>query len=223
MEMVSHFGAWISIVGSKGREVMKRCFDILASLLLLIILSPLFAFLSFLVRQDGGPAIYRQKRLTRDRQVFQILKFRTMSVCKTDDISIPCVSQVTPSGAPMRKYHLDELPQLVNILRGEMSFVGPRPERPELAEKYEQDLPEFALRLKVKAGLTGYAQVHGEYDTLPAEKILMDLWYITHPGIWTDVKIMLETAIMLVKLWIVSSKSSKRQRTDAERGIDSNL
>lgn len=105
--------------------------------------------------------------------------------------------RITPVGHFIRKCRLDELPQLINILRGDMSIVGPRPERPEIAAQYEEELPEFALRLQAKAGLTGYAQVYGKYNTTPYDKLQMDLMYIANPSLVEDIKIMFATVKIL--------------------------
>ena len=194
---------------SRAFRFVKRCFDVIASASALVILSPLMAVVALVVRADGGPAIYRQARLTRDGVVFQILKFRSMTPERENinqDINlsnarggVPDWTRVTRVGQVLRKYHIDELPQLINIFRGDMTFVGPRPERPALAAEYERRLPEFALRLNVKAGLTGYAQIRGGYDTPPERKILMDLWYITHANIFMDINILFSTLFMILR------------------------
>ena len=147
---------------------------------------------------DGGPVFYKQDRLTLNGAVFQILKFRSMRVdAERDGVARLSLGEhdprVTAVGRVIRKVRIDELPQLLNVLRGEMSIVGPRPERPEIAEKYERTLPEFSLRLQVRAGLTGYAQVYGKYNTTPYDKLQMDLMYIANPGILNDLAICIAT------------------------------
>ena len=144
--------------------LMKRLFDILVSACALTVLSPLMLGVAIAIRRDGGPAFYRQKRLTRDGKVFEVLKFRSMRVdAEKDGVARLSTGdadpRITPIGHFIRKVRIDELPQLINILLGDMTIVGPRPERPEIAAQYEQELPEFRLRLQAKAGLTGYAQV----------------------------------------------------------------
>lgn len=179
-------------------KIMKRVFDITVSGIGMILLSPLFLLIALLVKSDGGPALYKQVRLTKDRKEFKILKFRSMRV-DAEKHSGAVVSagnkddRVTRVGRILRASHLDEMPQLWNIFVGDMSIVGPRPERPEIAEVYEKELPEFTLRLQCKAGLTGYAQVYGKYNTDPYDKLLMDLMYIANPSFLEDITIMLAT------------------------------
>lgn len=153
---------------------------------------------------DRGPVFYKQKRLTKDGKVFDIYKFRTMIQNAEKHTGARLASaeddRILPVGRMLRRIRLDELPQLWNILIGDMSLVGPRPERPELAEKIEETIPEFSYRLKVKAGLTGYAQVFGKYNTTSYDKLKLDLTYIQNYSIWLDLKLMLMTPkIMLMK------------------------
>ena len=146
---------------------------------------------------DGGPVLYKQKRLTIDDKEFYVYKFRSMIVNAEKDGKPRLASEeddrITPVGKILRKFRIDEFPQLLNILKGDMSVVGPRPERPELAQEYEKEMPEFEFRLKVKAGLTGYAQVTGVYDTSPYDKLKMDLMYIENFSIRLDLQIILMT------------------------------
>ena len=154
------------------------------------------------MKSDGGPAFYKQKRLTKDGKVFEILKFRSMRV-DAEKYSGAVLSagendpRITKVGRIIRACRLDELPQLLNILKGDMSLVGPRPERPELQKEIEKEVPEFGLRLQAKAGLTGYAQVYGKYNTTFYDKLLMDLMYISKPSILEDLTIMLATVKIL--------------------------
>ena len=138
-----------------------------------------------------------QERLTTDGKRFKVHKFRSMIVNAEKDGVARLASQkddrITPIGKLIRKIRFDELPQLINILKGDMSFVGPRPERPELTQRYCETMPEFKYRLKVKAGLTGYAQVMGKYNTTPYDKLKLDLMYIEHQSLWLDLKIILMT------------------------------
>lgn len=183
-------------------RALKRLVDIVISGVALIVLSPIMLIVTILVKSDGGPAFYKQKRLTKDNKVFEILKFRSMRV-DAEKLSGPVLSagendpRITKVGRFIRACRLDELPQLINILRGDMSIVGPRPERPEIAAKIQETMPEFQLRTQVKAGLTGYAQVYGKYNTTFYDKLLMDLMYIAKPSIIEDLLIMLATIKIL--------------------------
>lgn len=186
-------------------KIIKRFFDLVLSGLLIVLLSPLFLVVALMVKSDGGPAFYKQVRLTQNSKEFKILKFRSMRV-DAEKYSGAVLSsgendpRITKVGRIIRACRLDELPQLINIFKGEMSFVGPRPERPEIAAEYEKEMPEFRLRLQAKAGLTGYAQVFGKYNTTPYDKLLMDLMYIAHPSLMEDMLIMLSTVkILFVK------------------------
>ena len=157
---------------------------------------------AIMIVRDGGPALYRQIRLTQDGRRFGLLKFRSMRVDAEKDGVARLSSgekddRITPVGKVIRRFRIDELPQLVNIFLGDMSIVGPRPERPEIARQYEKELPEFRLRLQVKAGLTGLAQIYGKYNTKPYEKLMMDLMYIAHPSIIEDLKIIFATVKIL--------------------------
>ena len=181
----------------------KRVFDILISGAGIIILSPLFAGTALAIKlYDHGPVFYKQVRLTKDRREFRILKFRSMRTdAEKDGVARLSTGdkddRITPVGKFIRACRLDELPQLINILKGDMSVVGPRPERPEIAAQYEKDMPSFSLRLQVKAGLTGYAQVYGKYNTNPYDKLQMDLMYINKMGIIEDLRLMFATIRIL--------------------------
>ena len=183
--------------------IVKRIIDILASGLALFLLSPIMLVVAAAIKLcDGGPVFYRQERLTQGGKHFFILKFRSMRVnAEKDGVARLSTGEadprITPVGRWIRKLRLDELPQLINILRGDMSIVGPRPERPELTEEYARVLPEFKLRLLAKAGLTGYAQVYGKYNTPPEDKLRMDLLYILRPSLVEDLHIMLATIKIL--------------------------
>jgi exopolysaccharide biosynthesis polyprenyl glycosylphosphotransferase len=181
--------------------LLKRLFDVVVSGCALIVLSPVMLLVGWAVRRDGGPAFYRQCRLTKDGKRFDVLKFRSMRVDAEKDGKARLASanddRITPVGHFIRKVRIDELPQLINILRGDMSIVGPRPERPEIAAEYEKELPEFSLRLQAKAGLTGYAQVYGKYNTTPYDKLQMDLMYIANPSFWEDLRIIFATIKIL--------------------------
>lgn len=182
---------------------LKRSFDILASALALLVLSPLFLVTSVAIKAyDGGPVFYTQDRLTRNGKIFKIHKFRSMRVdAEKDGVARLSTGEhddrITPVGRVIRKTRIDELPQLVDILKGDLSVVGPRPERPEIAAQYEETMPEFRLRLQAKAGLTGYAQVYGKYNTRPYDKLKMDLMYISRPSVIEDLRICFATVKIL--------------------------
>ena len=149
---------------------------------------------------DHGPVLYKQVRLTKDGRLFEILKLRSMIVDAEKGgarLAGAHDDRITPIGRIIRAIRFDELPQLFNILKGDMSIVGPRPERPEIAEQYRQELPAFDLRLQVKAGLTGYAQIYGRYNTEPQDKLKMDLMYINHASLAEDIKLIFATVRVL--------------------------
>lgn len=182
-----------------GYLILKRVFDIVASLLGLILLSPVFLITAIAIKaSDKGPVFYKQERLTKNGKRFMIHKFRSMRVDAEKDGVARLSSgdkddRITPVGRFIRKCRIDELPQLIDILVGNLSVVGPRPERPEIAEEYMKEIPEFQLRLQAKAGLTGYAQVYGKYNTTPYDKLQMDLMYIAHPSFAEDIRICFAT------------------------------
>lgn len=177
---------------------IKRVIDIIGSLLGIIVFSPCMLITAIAVKlYDRGPILYKQTRLTKDGRKFNIMKFRSMNVNAEHDgiarLAAENDHRITPVGKIIRACRIDELPQLFNILQGNMSFVGPRPERPEIAEQYEQIIPEFSLRLQVKAGLTGLAQVYGKYNTDPRDKLRMDLMYINQMSLLQDIKLIFAT------------------------------
>lgn len=183
--------------------IVKRVMDILLSVIGIVLTSPIMLGTAIAIKfTDGGPIFYKQTRLTKDAKVFSILKFRSMRVdAEKDGIARLSTgdkdNRVTKVGRIIRKCRIDELPQLFNILQGTLTLCGPRPERPEIAEQYCKENPDFALRLQVKAGLTGYAQVYGKYNTSPKDKLMMDLLYIAHPSIIKDIKLILATVKIL--------------------------
>jgi exopolysaccharide biosynthesis polyprenyl glycosylphosphotransferase len=179
-------------------RVIKRAFDIFLSAFGLIILSPLMILISLAIFiYDRGPVFYRQTRYTKNGKTFRILKFRSMIPNAEKDgvarLAAEKDDRITPVGKFIRATRLDELPQFFNILSGDMSFVGPRPERPEIADEYEKELPEFAFRLRVKAGLTGYAQIFGKYNTTSYDKLKLDMIYVENCSLLMDLKLLLLT------------------------------
>lgn len=185
-----------------AERVAKRAMDILLSAMVLLILSPVMLLIAAAIKlEDGGPVFFRQKRLTRNGREFDILKFRSMvvdaekyagAVLATDNDP-----RITRVGRIIRPFRLDELPQLINILKGDMSIVGPRPERKVIADEYCKDIPEFAYRLKVRGGLTGYAQIYGKYNTSAYDKLRLDLMYIENYSLLLDIKLIFMTGRVL--------------------------
>ena len=177
---------------------IKRIMDIVVSLMVILVTSPFMIIIAAAIKlYDGGPVFFKQKRCTLDGKVFEIHKFRSMIVdAEKDGISVPASEKdprITPVGNIIRMTRLDELPQAFDILMGNMSLVGPRPERIEHVEKYSKDVPEFAYRLKVKGGLTGYAQIYGKYNTSAYDKLKLDLMYIQNYSILLDIRLILMT------------------------------
>ena len=183
------------------QQVAKRIFDILFSFIAIVIAMPIMLIIALCIfLYDRGPVLFSQDRLTKDGKIFRIYKFRSMRVHSEDGeycLTRKEDDRVTPVGRVIRNLHFDEIPQLFNILKGDMSFVGPRPECPVLANEYTEIVPEFGFRLKVKAGLTGYAQVYGKYNTTPYDKLKLDLTYIQRYSFLMDLKIIILTLKIL--------------------------
>lgn len=181
----------------------KRLYDIVLSLVALVLFAPIMAAVAAAIKfTDGGDIFYRQARLTKDGKVFQVLKFRSMRMdAEKDGVARLSTGEndprVTKVGRFIRAVRFDELPQLLNILKGDMAIVGPRPERPEISAQYAKAMPEWNLRLQAKCGLTGYAQVYGQYNTTPYDKLLLDLMYIAKPSLFEDFKIIFATVKIL--------------------------
>ncbi len=180
------------------QRIMKRLMDIIFSALALILTSPILLVSAILIKKyDGGKVFFKQQRATIHGKVFLIYKFRTMkenvenrSVTKDDD-------RITPIGKVLRKYRIDELPQFLNIIKGEMSLVGPRPEMLENVDEYTKEMPEFKYRLRMKAGLTGYAQIIGKYNTSSRDKLMLDLMYIENFSILKDIQLLFQTVTVI--------------------------
>lgn len=186
------------------QRAVKRLIDIICSFILCIITSPIMLVTAVSIKlYDKGPVLYKQIRCTKDAQEFYILKFRSMRVDAEKDgvarLAAKNDDRITPIGKFIRAVRIDELPQLLNILKGEMSFIGPRPERPEIIARYLEEMPEFVYRMKVKAGLAGYAQVYGKYNTTPYDKLKLDLFYMENYTIWLDLRLMMLTLKILLK------------------------
>ena len=198
---------------SMEQRAAKRVLDIIVSGLGIIVSSPIMLIIAIAVKAyDGGPVFYLQDRLTYQGKEFRIRKFRSMCVDSEKNgarLASKHDSRITPVGHVLRNLHLDELPQLFNVFKGDMSLVGPRPERDVIMQEYEQEIPEFHYRLKVKAGLTGYAQVYGKYNTTPYDKLKLDLFYIENYSFLLDIKLL----FMTVKIFF---------QKEVSEGVDDN-
>lgn len=202
------------------QRIIKRCIDVFGALVLLVAASPFMLLTALAIKlYDHGPILYRQVRCTQDQREFHIMKFRSMRTDAEKDgvarLAQKNDDRITPVGKFIRKCRLDELPQLVNILKGDMSFIGPRPERPEIIAQYLEVMPEFAYRMKVKAGLAGFAQVYGKYNTSPYDKLKLDLTYIENYSVMLDVKLMLLTLKIL--FWPDSTEGVETEQITALR------
>lgn len=189
---------------SQIQRILKRTLDIVLCLLAMIIAAPIMAVVAIAIKlDDGGPVFYKQKRATVGGKEFDILKFRSMIVnAEKEGHSIPATGEdprITKVGKIIRACRVDELPQILNILKGDMSIVGPRPERIEHVQAYSKEIPEFGYRLKVKGGLTGYAQIYGKYNTSAYDKLRLDLMYIENYSILMDIKLIIMTIRILLK------------------------
>lgn len=203
---------------SMEQRFIKRSIDLICSVILLVLTSPIMLLTAIAIKAyDGGPVLYKQIRCTRDQREFRIMKFRSMRTDAEKDgvarLAQKNDDRITPIGRFIRKCRIDELPQLVNILRGDMSFIGPRPERPEIIKQYVEVMPEFIYRTKVKAGLAGFAQVYGKYNTSPYDKLKLDLYYIEHYSVWLDLKLMLLT--LKVLFWPDSTEGVESEQVTA--------
>lgn len=186
---------------SYEQELVKRILDLLIIVPITIIALPFMVITTIFIKlEDRGPVLYKQKRLTKHGKLFYVYKFRSM-VINAEKSGAQLASRnddrITKVGKIIRRIRFDELPQILNILKGDMSIVGPRPERPEIANDYAKDFPEFKYRLKVKAGLTGYAQIYGKYNTTPIDKVKMDIMYIQSYSLLLDIKLIIMTVKIL--------------------------
>ncbi len=197
------------------QRLIKRVFDIVLAIIMIVITSPIMLVTAICVKAcDGGSVFYKQVRCTRGNKEFKIIKFRSMIEHAEGDGKARLASRnddrITPVGRVIRKFRIDELPQLFNVIMGDMSFVGPRPERPEIIEKYTKIMPEFSYRTKVTAGITGYAQVYGKYNTRPYDKLKLDLFYIENFSVWLDLRLI----VLTVKtLFLIGSTEGVAEET----------
>lgn len=183
------------------QRLMKRIMDLLISTIGLIVTSPIMLVCAIAIKaEDGGKVFFKQKRATKNGRIFDVYKFRTMKEAGSVNRSVTSDDErITKVGKWLRKFRIDELPQIINIFKGEMSVVGPRPEMIENVDAYTQALPEFSYRLRVKAGLTGFAQIAGKYNTSPKDKLVMDLMYIEQYSFWLDIKLIFQTLTVFLK------------------------
>lgn len=182
-------------------KIVKRLIDIVFSLIILVAFSPIWIIIAFIIKiEDGGPVFFCQERVTINKKLFNIIKFRSMKV-STDDKVVPTTEEddrITNIGKFIRKFHIDEVPQFINVLIGDMSIVGPRPERKEHVDLYSKEIVEFDYRYKVKAGITGLAQIYGKYNTSAIDKLKLDLIYIKKCSFMFDLELIMRTLKVLV-------------------------
>lgn len=207
-DKINTFDTPLLLIRGKGlnleQRMLKRAIDICLCSIAMVIAAPIMLTVAIAIKlEDGGPVFFKQERVTRDEKRFDILKFRSMIVdAEKAGQVIPATDhdpRITKVGRVIRATRIDELPQIINILKGEMSIVGPRPERVEHVEKYQEEIPEFVYRTKVKGGLTGYAQIYGKYNTSPYDKLRLDLTYIEEYSILLDVKLILMTLQIMLR------------------------
>ena len=207
------------------QKFLKRLIDILVSLFMLVITSPIMLLTAICIKlEDHGPVMFTQKRITLNDREFTIYKFRSMIVdAEADGKARPATNdddRITKVGRFIRKTRIDELPQLYNVLKGDMSLVGPRPERVEHVQKYTKQIPEFSYRTKVKGGLTGYAQVYGKYNTTAYDKLKLDLMYIENYSLALDLRIVIMTIKVLFMKSSTEGFSRDNEKNDADRKKD---
>lgn len=201
---------------SLGQRIVKRTGDIILSLLGIAITSPVMLVVAIMIHSyDKGPVFYKQERYTIHKKRFKVIKFRSMIVDAEKKSGARLASEnddrITPIGHFIRATRIDEIPQFFNILKGDMSFVGPRPERPQIHEEYCEKVPEFDFRLSVKAGLTGYAQVYGKYNTTTYDKLKFDMIYVQKASIILDLQ------LILLTLRVVFQKESTEGVEEGEK------
>ncbi len=182
------------------QKFIKRLFDIVLSVIALIATSPLVLIAAIAIKlDDGGKIVFKQNRATRGGKIFAVYKLRTMKENVDNYLSVVDDDRITKVGSVLRRFRIDEIPQFLNVIKGDMSIVGPRPEMLANIFNYTNALPEFEYRLRVKAGITGYAQIAGKYNTLPKDKLILDLMYIEEYSLWLDIKLIFQTLIVIFK------------------------
>lgn len=199
MDDIAFFSTRFHMITFEER-IIKRLMDIIISVIGLVVTSPILLICALCIKkEDGGSIFFKQKRATVHGKVFEIYKFRSMKENVDNYSSTENDDRITKAGRIIRKYRIDELPQLINIVKGDMSLVGPRPEMLENVEDYTKELPEFRYRLRMKAGLTGYAQINGKYNTGSRDKLMLDLMYIENYSLLKDIQILFQTVLVLFK------------------------
>ena len=191
-------------MSSKGlraeQRFVKRISDLVISIIALVVTSPILLIAAIAIKlNDGGAIFFKQNRATRDGKIFSVYKLRTMKENVDNYLSVVNDDRVTSVGKVLRRFRIDEIPQFINVIKGDMSVVGPRPEMLANIFNYTNDLPEFEYRLRVKAGITGYAQIAGKYNTSPKDKLILDLMYIEEYSFWMDIKLIFQTLIVIFK------------------------
>ena len=182
------------------QKFIKRAFDILLSAIALILTAPFTLIAAIAIKiEDGGKVFFKQNRATRGGRIFSVYKLRTMKENVDNYLSVVDDDRITKVGKILRRFRIDEIPQFINVIKGDMSIVGPRPEMLANIFNYTNDLPEFEYRLRVKAGITGYAQIAGKYNTSPRDKLVLDLMYIEEYSFWLDIKLLFQTLIVIFK------------------------
>ena len=182
------------------QKFIKRVFDILLSAIALILTAPFTLIAAIAIKiEDGGKVFFKQNRATRGGRIFSVYKLRTMKENVDNYLSVVDDDRITKVGKILRRFRIDEIPQFINVIKGDMSIVGPRPEMLANIFNYTNDLPEFEYRLRVKAGITGYAQIAGKYNTSPRDKLVLDLMYIEEYSFWLDIKLLFQTLIVIFK------------------------
>jgi exopolysaccharide biosynthesis polyprenyl glycosylphosphotransferase len=209
---------------SWSQRFLKRAFDVCASALALILLSPLMLVLAVIVKRDGGSALFSQKRVTRNGKVFSLYKFRTM-IPDAEKYTGPMLAlkddpRITKCGKWLRQTRLDEIPQFWNVLIGDMSIVGPRPEREYFINLYKKALPEYQYRTNVRAGITGLAHILGKYNTPPEERIKLDLTYIQNYSFSLDMKIIIDTIRVVFTKEYAEGVETKEESEARKPGLE---
>lgn len=196
------------------QRFVKRFFDIVISVIALLVTFPIIFICAVAIKiEDGGSVFFKQSRATRGGKIFAVYKLRTMKENVENYLSVVDDERITKVGQFLRRFRIDEIPQFINVIRGEMSVVGPRPEMLANIFNYTNDLPEFEYRLRVKAGITGYAQIAGKYNTSPKDKLVLDLMYIEEYSLWMDIKMIFQTLIVIFKKDSTEAFSNETETT----------